>query len=783
MSFTLANRAESVRHYENNLAYVSRRLSIPRTVARWAVKSNPDVLFNNTEINFDLPKHRDSNNKTCHVCMEAVDLKRSNVSFLPCDHRIHIACAKAMIASYVEQNKPLECWCHKGVMMTDKRFAGIVQKNDLPSCYVKCPSDTCERWIYANSENGQCVPVTCLCGHSFCHSCKGSVHGNTTCLQVRQLVDGVENIRRVNEVSVDDVTKWLVYRYPFAFGINLPTISSIVECVPNDIATTFNLVDEKVVGFGSVDAEAVLERYRAIVNDDDILVITTPNPFANLLDDDYSESENSRSKFCPKCFVTIGRVGGCPSMTCPMCRYSFCYNCLGPQHTHDECTNPVDVAALTARTGSEPEKLKKLIAGLSRFSPEGELADTDRDARAYHLRMTGMSDKSHMSRMIRLIPLAMRKARLEALMAANASSENVANEAGQLACQIDLFIKHQQPFIDRATKEYTHRLNEMVDNSSHAKTIADKVIAAAKTRCIDSLLRQLDRGQAQRSTLLDIIGRRTKAEIISLTRNAIEKLSIEDMIFHELPFKVGDAVKIFNGYIVPGQVYKKFTEHLVGVHTAYNVIAPVVAVYHDVMYGVISDGHIDELARIIDLLRAALEKDFQLEEPRMFERFFNGSTTTLTPVPICIGDMVKWGQDSDLLVTSAHGTEFELFVAGEQFVAAPKDELTHMYPRHLPFLSAKGNRALHALGVVIGFIKDDSPLYQAKKEIVKSCHRTTEIVEWTCPSCTYLNYSDRDCCECCEIGVREMSGESIKVDTEVCYKACQKFIDELRQVL
>ncbi|CAN0477976.1 unnamed protein product, partial [Discosporangium mesarthrocarpum] len=40
------------------------------------------------------------------------------------------------------------------------------------------------------------------------------------------------------------------------------------------------------------------------------------------------------SKPCPSCFAPIMREYGCNSMKCCRCKYSFCWSCLGPAHTH-----------------------------------------------------------------------------------------------------------------------------------------------------------------------------------------------------------------------------------------------------------------------------------------------------------------------------------------------------------------------------------------------------------------------------------------------------------------
>ena len=801
LSHCLNNGADAVRHYENILAALAKRLSIPRTVAHWAIKtkSKTSVLFNNTGLKFELPAKSDDD-KNCQICMEAmdtIDRKEHNVAFLPCDHRVHVECAKAMFSSYAEQNKPLECCCKLGVMMTDKYFKTAKKDvQNLPSAYVKCPDESCERWIYAKPGTGLCVPVTCLCGRSFCHNCKGGVHGNTRCVQVRQLVDGIERIRRINDVNVNDVAKWLVYRYPFAFGVNMPTMSSIIEGQMTPTVPTFDLVDQKIESYGANGANgangsngsngaAVLERWNAIMKgDDSFLTIKFANPLEGLLDSAI-ESETSRSKFCPKCFVTIGRNGGCPSMTCSMCRYSFCYNCLGPQHTHDECTRPVDLSALAA-AGAD----SKFIAGLSKFSPEGELAEIDREARGDRNSRGSVNTNS---RMIRLFPLAMRATRLQALIAANADLEAIANEAAQLTHLIDAeeqLIESRRPYINRDVDQYRGRLDEVLDYSSSAKQSATGVLNAAKSGCVDSLLRELDvTNPLQRSMLLDIIKMKTggdrKTEIVTMLRSAIEHLSIDEMLLHGMPLESGDGVKIFiTDTAIPGHTTSKSNERYVEVYATICVLTPINAVYPGVDDGAFCQTQIAELARIIDLLIAALKRDFQMEEPRMWEKFFNATESHSYDAPsIRLGDMVKWDRYNNLLVIREHATEFELFIDNGHVERAPHDAVTHVYPRRLPFLSAKGNRALHALGVVMGFIQDDSPLHQAKKKIAKSCNRVNKsnLGEWVCSKCTYMNDIDSSYCCVCEEGIRAM--QDLIINSEIAYNSIKEFIDALRLVL
>jgi len=58
---------------------------------------------------------------------------------------------------------------------------------------------------------------------------------------------------------------------------------------------------------------------------------------------DINEEEETRrsliwmganTKNCPKCEVKIERSGGCNAVRCSKCAYSFCWICLGPEHTH-----------------------------------------------------------------------------------------------------------------------------------------------------------------------------------------------------------------------------------------------------------------------------------------------------------------------------------------------------------------------------------------------------------------------------------------------------------------
>lgn len=42
----------------------------------------------------------------------------------------------------------------------------------------------------------------------------------------------------------------------------------------------------------------------------------------------------SRTRPCPSCFARIERNGGCPRVTCYICKYSFCYGCLDTKDVH-----------------------------------------------------------------------------------------------------------------------------------------------------------------------------------------------------------------------------------------------------------------------------------------------------------------------------------------------------------------------------------------------------------------------------------------------------------------
>ncbi|MEX0671811.1 MAG: IBR domain-containing protein, partial [Candidatus Babeliales bacterium] len=44
--------------------------------------------------------------------------------------------------------------------------------------------------------------------------------------------------------------------------------------------------------------------------------------------------KNNNVKHCPQCGVWVEKISGCDYLECKKCRYSFCWQCLGP-HDHN----------------------------------------------------------------------------------------------------------------------------------------------------------------------------------------------------------------------------------------------------------------------------------------------------------------------------------------------------------------------------------------------------------------------------------------------------------------
>jgi hypothetical protein len=110
------------------------------------------------------------------------------------------------------------------------------------------------------------------------------------------------------------------------------------------------------------------------------------------------------SKPCPNCFVPITRSWGCNSMKCTSCAHDFCWTCLGPAHTHGQCTRTVDVVALKQRVA----ELAEADIDVANLPPEDiDIAQCQRQAEA-NARIEGLKkyDTSLDARSRRILPNA-----------------------------------------------------------------------------------------------------------------------------------------------------------------------------------------------------------------------------------------------------------------------------------------------------------------------------------------------------------------------------------------
>ena len=326
----------------------------------------------------------------CVVCGDPViPQDETNVTFVPCGHEVHAECGKRMVASYVEQGKDMPFACPfapcRGVIAA---CPTPFRASFLPRAYAPCPGKECSRFVLSFAEGAH--EVACkACETRFCHSCRCAPHAKETpCMAVVKSVARKERLDSAMS-ALDAVNLKQLGRQMFLQHVARGAAAKVQlwQFIENQVRLTglpssgtqplplphlaeiapAELIRLARAALNPADTRLFMEDARATTVLEDAMAAIG---FAPMSSGDASEVE-VHSKFCPRCFVRIVRTDGCPSMRC-RCGHYFCYDCLGPQHTHGKCDQKVNVAALKAAAVAAGER-PGVVDDLAYFSDESEV--------------------------------------------------------------------------------------------------------------------------------------------------------------------------------------------------------------------------------------------------------------------------------------------------------------------------------------------------------------------------------------------------------------------------
>ena len=375
----------------------------------------------------------------CVACGERLRGNYNLLLFVPCNHAMHSRCGKVMIQSYKDQGKdmPYACPCVAGCRGVVKSLSGkglVPSADGLPRVYVPCPGANCSRLVLSFREGPHAVKCA-GCGTGFCHSCRQLPHdGGAPCVVVvanAAVMERADAVRRaLGGVSLDGLCLQMAAQH-YRTTPTWMFIESLFQLSPETMQLQLQepvSASPALRGFSSDElislAREVLKPNWAAASQ------PPPAPPPTVLDDalaalglsdeffaDGGGGTEAHSKFCPMCFVRIVRIEGCPEMRC-RCGHAFCYDCLGPAHTHSHCTRAVDVAALRLAAERVGESAG-VVAGLALFSDESEHFNESHED---HRRRANREDEMRRHRIQRLIPLLLSVEKLATLTLAGVAA-------------------------------------------------------------------------------------------------------------------------------------------------------------------------------------------------------------------------------------------------------------------------------------------------------------------------------------------------------------------------
>ena len=444
---------------------------------------------------------------TCVACLEPLlpppqkykqrKAHREDLAFVPCGHAMHAACGDALIDSYVDQGKPMPfaCPCQpcRGVLASPTRVP--FRPSFLPRAYAPCPGPDCDRFVLSVRTGAHAVRCN-GCNTRFCHACRGKPHeARLPCAALLAHAAVAERIdaatAALNAVSITALALQMADQYtqddPDWMFIERLLLFNPVPAGPPAAAVPqlrmLPIADLIATARGEV---AISEAPAApppppTVLDDAIAAILPADSGGGWI------GIEEQSKFCPRCFVRIVRSEGCPSMQC-RCGMRFCYDCLGPAHTHDKCTHAVDVEALrsAARKAGVDDAT---VDGLALFTDEHEVF---RNWFGRYRVDPGVLTTVRRARLARLVPLIQATERIAALTERGVSAPPGMIEDARVGVCVELekgrqVIASQNSHLvkrraERATK--LARLATSTEIQTYAKKRVDTAMALARRRIV-----------------------------------------------------------------------------------------------------------------------------------------------------------------------------------------------------------------------------------------------------------------------------------------------------------
>jgi len=586
--------------------------------------------------------------KNCAACGDAVCGKgHQGWEKFSCGHRMHLECSSAMVASYIDQRKPLPfaCACSgcTGVMIDpqdDAVFDELNKIRNLCAAYVECAN--CDMIIRSFKVAPGAQVVKCTCGTSFCIRCKGRPHvAGVTCMQSLEFEKGLADFGKLaSKKKKDEVRKWMSIKYSEAFGVFVPMkwllIEDAIEAggMAAGLKWTFEFEEPEMDdNQATASYQELLAEAKALVDFSDtepFVADSIVHPFGSSGTDGGGEAcEAKRSKFCPKCFVSIGHDGGCPSMQCPIisCQHRFCYNCLGPEHTHTECKKSIDYSAL-ALAATVAADGSKAISNLYEFTPEAELAEKAAGYRATTLvsrDVIGMRN----ARIVRLAPMMQLAAMLK-MSGGNGKGKG----SGGLLVQFEKALRDEQELqakalLSNSMSEHEEDVLRKCQNVAERipQSDVDGIVEAGRYQWFDKKRIELGSVAGAGAASYDLFLAINRMDIDYIPK--FFKRTAMLALFSAKPLGKGEKA-IYNGETVTvnwwGEQSASVSSYLAGVGDNQDQRGvPKAALYPETVSSLlINRDLLTEAKEVLAALKAALRMRLDQTRSRMIEMFYKG---------------------------------------------------------------------------------------------------------------------------------------------------------------
>ena len=755
-------------------------------------------------------------NHLCPGCFDEIS-KENTLSFEPCGHLIHFQCCEELVNSYFNQGKqyPFKCpvcvsinitktntntkQC--GVLDTRGNFKKVQEflwsSKILPvNKYVKCPNPMCSLIIKIQSD--KIHGVKCSCNTTFCHKCREDVHPDLTCIQYRKVNDIIAELKEIQ--NDETIHQWLAYKYGSQFGFELNPKWHVIEryMSSNNIIKAFdsNTSISKSFNISIETVKSLIVKANEICSDDDIapylplpdnhplqMIITNGHPYAKFNIEESEESDESmRSKFCPKCYVTIGKIDGCPSIKCPVCNYFFCYTCLGPQHTHSECKESINYTEL--RNNANSADALKSIDKLIYFSPELELAEQ-------HNLINNNTKYLKEQRRIRHISIYRYKWIVEALLESMKDNSNSNSNIVKF-------------------NEYVHNLQYYIDiEENQIKKIMPHLIDSSLIIAEDMMNFKAD------YSIVDGIKESTMNKcVIRFKKNDFERtntLFLEIMIIdkHVYSLEYTDCNYLLNGMITYDinttvHLFKNNSEDVeiirYGRISATTTTYPKVLylqMYPDTPYEMYNECQCIQMNKLLSVLHEIMICEIKKLRITRMQSLYNNMNIIYEDEPnLPVGTVVASnngnikGIVSMGIVSKIEGYEDSVIHSTEdEYIVYRPNEFYEVYKENEPLnikgLSKKGMLARRAIAAVVYTHTSDRNIYI--KEIIdaKIAFKENYAYEsvndiWQCPKCTLINEIKANNCIVCN---NEKNSNIRIMNKQNCEKNVQTIINSLTKIV